>query len=792
MLMKKLGFILLIVLVSSGYYAQNFTWIKGLTVSGVISGTVGTQGVSAPGNNPGTRHGAATWVDLSGNLWLMGGEGTSTTSATSWLNDLWKYNPATNEWTWVRGSSGPNAIGVYGTQGVPSNLNEPGAREFAFSWTDASGNFWLFGGDGFASNTTFGKLGDLWRYNPVTNQWTWMKGYNTVDQNGVYGTLNVAAGTNLPGGRIASATWIDAAGNLWLHGGRGFPASGGSGFLNDLWKYSIATNNWTWVKGANTTNQSGTYGTLGVPSTTVFPGGREFANFWQDASGNLYLGSGRGYASGASPGYLNDLWKYNPTADTWTWLNGANTQNPPAAFGTIGVSSPTNSPGGRYSGASWRDPQGNFWMYGGIGWAINSPTNSAAALSNINDLWKYDVLTNQWTWMKGSNYVDQFGVYGTQGVASALNVPGARHFNTWWKEISNFFWLFGGEGLDDSNPSPENLCDLWRFRPPCNPDSVVVSPGLTLCTGNTATLTAANQFPANVQWFTSATGGSSVGSGSVFTTPFLNAPVTPTVYTYYAQATACTVTPRAQITLSVYPKPAVSIVGNTLICAGSNAVLTASGATTYTWNTGVNATTISVSPSVTTIYSVTGANAAGCTSNNSYTVSVNPIPNLGVSASKTVVCAAGNAVTLTVNGAGTYTWSNGANTTSVNVTPTVPSNPGHGLVSYSVTGTDANGCQSTAVISISVAACTGLQDISSDTAILSVYPNPFNQGCHVLVKDPMEGMKIRLVNLIGQVVYEKDMKSEITLIQEVLPAGCYLLQITHQNKVVETRKLIKE
>src|SRR5688572_7868600 len=112
--------------------AQNFTWVKGSNLSGG-TGVYGTMGVSAPLNNPGGRHGCATWVDGNGDLWMFGGEGYSNVSTLSWLNDLWKYDISSNEWTWIRGSNGPNAVGNYGTQGVAASSNEPGAREFMAS-----------------------------------------------------------------------------------------------------------------------------------------------------------------------------------------------------------------------------------------------------------------------------------------------------------------------------------------------------------------------------------------------------------------------------------------------------------------------------------------------------------------------------------------------------------------------------------------------------------------------------------------------------------------------------------
>ena len=63
------------------------------------------------------------------------------------MNDLWKFDGS--QWMWVSGSSNASQDGVYGTKGVASSSNVPGARFGAVSWTDSSGNLLLFGGDGY-------------------------------------------------------------------------------------------------------------------------------------------------------------------------------------------------------------------------------------------------------------------------------------------------------------------------------------------------------------------------------------------------------------------------------------------------------------------------------------------------------------------------------------------------------------------------------------------------------------------------------------------------------------------
>jgi len=69
--------------------------------------------------------------------------------------------------------------------------------------------------------------------------------------------------------------------------------------------------------------------------------------------------------------------------------------------------------------------------------------------------------------------------------------------------------------------------------------------------------------------------------------------------------------------ITVNALPSVSISSSNTVCIGSNIVLTASGATSYTWNTGSTTTSISVSPSSNTTYSVTGTNSQGCVNSNS-------------------------------------------------------------------------------------------------------------------------------------------------------------------------------
>ena len=412
-----------------------WTWVSGSNIAplGIPEvapngepGVYGTLGQPAPGNAPGGREQMVTWIDAAGDLWLFGGIGLDSAGAYGYLNDLWEFNPnlgANGEWAWMAGSKtvpeqqGPP--GVYGTMGSPSASNIPGGRYGGYAWTDPSGNFWLFGGNGFDSVGTNAYLNDLWKYAPGANgamgQWTWIGGLSVAPLSpspfsqsaapGVYGTLGSPDSANIPGGRSAGVTWADASGNLWLFGGLGADSADNTGYLNDFWKYTPGAEGtageWTWVSGSDTIGtyggQPGVYGIEGVADGANTPGARFSSSTWVDGSGNLWLFGGQGYDwTGASSGILNDLWEYTPKANNtgrWAWMGGSDLIPPssaydiqsgqPGVYGTLGTPAPANTPGARIGAVPWIDQSGNLWLFGGLG---NDSTNSQGYL---NDMWKF-------------------------------------------------------------------------------------------------------------------------------------------------------------------------------------------------------------------------------------------------------------------------------------------------------------------------------------------------------------------------------------------------------------------
>ena len=435
--------------------SNTWAWVSG-SDSVNQAGVYGTRGTASSTNVPGARETAVSWVDHSGRFWLFGG-GSSWPYHQGAYNDLWTYDTTTREWTWVSGSSTVDQAGSYGTQGIPSPSNVPGARIYTVSWIDLSGNLWLFGGIGQDFSGNGGELSDLWRYDPGTNEWTWVSGNYGLYWSGFYGTKGISDPSNKPGARSGAVDWVDSIGNLWLFGGQGYDSAGQSGWLNDLWKYDIAANEWTWVSGSDIRYPLGSYGMLGIPDPSNVPGPRKHAVTWLDSQGKLWTFGGVGHDSADNAGALNDLWRFDPIALEWTWISGSNIRNQAGIYGTMGIADPSNVPGGRSEALSWYDSSGELWLFGGLG-------RDSAGLGDarLNDLWNFDLATLEWTWISGNSSGNQGGVYGTKGVAEPSNVPGARTGAVSWVDSLGKLWLFGGYGFEEF-ASPGQLNDLWKY-----------------------------------------------------------------------------------------------------------------------------------------------------------------------------------------------------------------------------------------------------------------------------------------------------------------------------------------
>ena len=205
---------------------------------------------------------------------------------------------------------------------------------------------------------------------------------------------------------------------------------------------------------------------------------------------------------------------------------------------------------------------------------------------------------------------------------------------------------------------------------------------------------------------TDANGCSNAATKTVTVNPTYNVTLTHSMcegesYNFYGQniTTAGTYTHTLQtvngcdsvltLVVTLEALPTIAISGNTMLCEGESTTLTANGGISYNWSNGSTNNSISVSQSG--VYTVTATNVEGCSAIATATVTVNPLPNVNISGNSSF--CQGDNVTLTATGANTYVWSTSNTDNAITV-----NNAG----TYTVTGTDANGCSNTATHTVSV------------------------------------------------------------------------------------------
>jgi PKD repeat protein len=225
---------------------------------------------------------------------------------------------------------------------------------------------------------------------------------------------------------------------------------------------------------------------------------------------------------------------------------------------------------------------------------------------------------------------------------------------------------------------------------------ITVTGNQNICAGETTTLSASGA--TTYTWV----------PGLSFSSNHVVAPANTTTYTVFGSNVNGCVGSNT-IAVVVTPTPALAVSGNTVICAGSTSTLLVTGGISYTWQpmllTGAS---VVVTPTATTCYTVSGTNSSGCTNSLQLCVMVNSVPAVQASGSGTI--CNGSVVSLSASGASTYTWSNGANSASILVTPTIST-------CYTVMGGNGTGCTGSAV------ACVSVEATPAVSVTYSIMPN---------------------------------------------------------------------
>jgi gliding motility-associated-like protein len=217
--------------------------------------------------------------------------------------------------------------------------------------------------------------------------------------------------------------------------------------------------------------------------------------------------------------------------------------------------------------------------------------------------------------------------------------------------------------------------------------TIIVTPSSdSICAGANASLKASGG--VSYTW-----NPSSGLSCSTCPNPTANPGVT-TTYTVTGSNGSCS--SQTTVIVKVLPSPIVTITPPLIICEGKNTTLTATGGGTYVWNTGASTGSITVNPSLASTYSVTVTGPNGCTASASTAVGVD-IPTLTACCDTSIVKGATVQLTTTGSVVG-FVWTPGSGLSCFSCADP-KANPTTNTT-YTVTGTDANGCIVTATVTI--------------------------------------------------------------------------------------------
>ena len=291
----------------------------------------------------------------------------------------------------------------------------------------------------------------------------------------------------------------------------------------------------------------------------------------------------------------------------------------------------------------------------------------------------------------------------------------------------------------------------------------------TICSGNSAALTASGA--TTYSWNSGAT------TSSISVSPTAN-----TSYTVIGTTNGCNNTKVSNVVVKATPTVAVN---NSTICSGSSAALTASGATTYSWNSGATTSSISVSPTANTNYTVIGT-TNGCTNTKVSNVVVNALPSVTLGSLAGPLCVNNSTVALVGSpSGGIYS---GAAVSGSSFDPSV-AGVGNFTITYNYT--DANSCSANATQTVSVNSCTGILESTNDAFV--VYPNPTASNFTIDFKsNTIENASLEIFDGIGKLVLAETITNNSTIISfETFAKGIYSVRIKNQGSYFVTR-VIKE
>jgi hypothetical protein len=331
------------------------------------------------------------------------------------------------------------------------------------------------------------------------------------------------------------------------------------------------------------------------------------------------------------------------------------------------------------------------------------------------------------------------------------------------------------EGTGPFIPADLN-CTITVMPPPV----VSLAPFSQMCLYD-APITLSGGLPA---------GGSFSGTGvsaSVFDPAVAGAGTHTVTYTFL-DTTGCYGSDVQQILVGA--PPIYTLTANHDICEGdaTNLVVNHPGAA---WSTGATTPLITVSPVVTTTYTVTITDSlTNCISFDSVVVTVNPVPTASISGALDTICV-NHSITLDAgSGFASYAWPTGATTQTIVVDGATI---GHGnTVAFTVTVTNTFGCEDDATVYITADDCIGISDPEAGSA-LTFWPNPNHGTFFVRTTGMTENATLQIIKTTGELIKAENLILEAEDIREFnlshLAAGVYYIKLIYKYGAI-TRKMV--
>ena len=434
---------------------------------------------------------------------------------------------------------------------------------------------------------------------------------------------------------------------------------------------------------------------------------------------------------------------------------------------------------------------------------FNTPVNGGATGGNttLGNIWNNITFSvdndSTFTYLNGNK------IYSNKnsGIITFKNFPirlGRSKF-TYWKD-------FSGE-LDDiaiynRALTQEEITALYTSTPPCTNPSAVITPqgNTTFCQGGFVNLNASTGANYTYEWYNNGQLINGATASVYQATASGN-------YTVKVIDGACDATSTAT-TVTVNPNPTAIITpqGNTTFCQGGFVNLVASGGSSYQWNTGSSAATISATQSGT--YTVNVFNSFGCQATASQQVTVNPLPNVTLNALNQFTLKNATPIQLVASPTGgTFSGEGvqGATFNPANVTlgkKTITYNytspqgcSGQALINTIIADTLGNVCSTYDTLKVKFKLTTGIK--AGQLTSMNVYPNPTSDVIIIEASNvtALNGYSYKLIDVQGKEVYNAlvtNVKTEISM-KTFGKAGVYILQVVDANNVsIETKQIVLE